>query len=58
MPLKLCLGASNEWPSPDTGKELANGEVIMVAYDYKEEKSIGVPQEWREKFIEFEDLKV
>ena len=22
VPLKLCLGASNEWPSPDTGKEL------------------------------------
>jgi MoxR-like ATPase len=23
VPLKLCLGASNEWASPDTGKELA-----------------------------------
>ncbi len=23
VPLKLCLGASNEWPSPDSGKELA-----------------------------------
>ena len=23
VPLQLCLGASNEWPSPDTGKELA-----------------------------------
>ena len=22
-PLKLCVGASNEWPSPETGKELA-----------------------------------
>src|SRR5437660_5657355 len=22
VPLKLCVGASNEWPSPDTGKEL------------------------------------
>ncbi len=21
VPLKLCVGASNEWPSPDTGKE-------------------------------------
>ena len=38
----------------DTGKELANGEVIMVAYDYKEEKSIAVPQEWREKIGAFE----
>ena len=23
MPLRLCVAASNEWPSPDTGKELA-----------------------------------
>jgi MoxR-like ATPase len=23
VPLKLCLGASNEWPSPETGKELS-----------------------------------
>ncbi|MBA4064852.1 MAG: ATPase [Isosphaera sp.] len=23
VPLKLCVGASNEWPSPDTGKELS-----------------------------------
>src|SRR5205814_10151184 len=22
VPLKLCVAASNEWPSPDTGKEL------------------------------------
>lgn len=23
VPLRLCLGASNEWPSPETGKELS-----------------------------------
>src|SRR5207302_4894793 len=23
IPLKLCVAASNEWPSPETGKELA-----------------------------------
>jgi MoxR-like ATPase len=23
IPLKLCVGASNEWPAPETGKELA-----------------------------------
>jgi MoxR-like ATPase len=23
VPLRLCLGASNEWPSPDTGQELS-----------------------------------
>jgi acyl-CoA thioester hydrolase len=38
----------------DTGKELARGEVIIVAYDYKEEKTISIPQEWREKIELFE----
>jgi acyl-CoA thioester hydrolase len=42
----------------DSGKELARGEVIIVTYDYKEGKTIPIPQEWREKFIEFEGLKV
>jgi acyl-CoA thioester hydrolase len=42
----------------DTGKELAKGEVIIVAYDYKEEKTIPIPKEWREKITEFEDLQV
>ena len=39
-----------------TGKELAKGEVIMVMYDYKEEKTINVPHEWREKIKQFEQL--
>jgi acyl-CoA thioester hydrolase len=42
----------------DTGKELAKGEVIIVAYDYKEEKTIPIPKEWREKITEFEGLQV
>jgi acyl-CoA thioester hydrolase len=42
----------------DTGKELAKGEVVIVTYDYKEEKTVPIPQEWRERFIEFEGLKV
>jgi acyl-CoA thioester hydrolase len=42
----------------DTGKELAKGEVIIVAYDYKEEKTIPIPLEWREKITEFEGLQV
>jgi acyl-CoA thioester hydrolase len=41
-----------------SGKELARGEVIIVTYDYKEEKTISVPQEWRERIIQFEGLKV
>jgi len=39
-----------------TGKELAKGEVIMVTYDYKEEKTINIPHEWREKIKAFENL--
>ena len=40
----------------NTGKELAKGEVILVTYDYKGEKTIPIPQEWRQKIIEFEGL--
>ena len=42
----------------ETGKEIAKGEVIIVTYDYRDEKTISVPQEWREKIIQFEGLKV
>ena len=38
----------------DTGKELARGEVIIVTYDYREEKTIPIPQEWRETMITYE----
>lgn len=41
-----------------SGKELAKGEVVIVTYDYEEEKTISIPREWREKIIEFEGLKV
>ena len=39
-----------------TSKELARGEVIMVTYDYKEEKTVNIPHEWREKIKQFESL--
>jgi len=42
----------------DTGQEVAKGEVVMVTYDYKDEKTIPVPQEWRERITAFEGLKV
>ena len=42
----------------DTGQELANGEVIVVAYDYTAGKTIPVPQDWREKIVAFEGLTV
>ena len=42
----------------ETGKEFARGEVVIVTYDYKEGKTISIPQEWREKISEFEGLRV
>ena len=42
----------------NTGKELVKGEVVIVTYDYKEEKTISIPQEWRERIMQFEGLKV
>jgi acyl-CoA thioester hydrolase len=42
----------------DSGKELAKGEVVIVTYDYKQEKTISLPQEWRERIMQFEGLKV
>ena len=42
----------------DAGRDLAKGEVSVVAYDYHAEKTIPIPQAWREKIIAFETLKV
>jgi acyl-CoA thioester hydrolase len=41
-----------------SGRELARGEVVIVTYDYKQKTTIPIPQQWREKFIEYEGLKV
>jgi len=41
----------------ETGKELATGEVIMVTYDYREEKTIIIPDLWRKKIMEYEQLQ-
>lgn len=40
-----------------SGKELAKGELVIVTYDYETGKTISIPQEWRERIIEFEGLK-
>ena len=42
----------------DTGKEIAKGEVVMVTYDYREGKTIPIPQDWREKISKFEKISV
>lgn len=40
----------------DSGRELSRGEVVIVTYDYRQEKTIPIPHKWRERFIEFEGL--
>ena len=42
----------------ESDKEIAKGEVVMVTYDYRAEKTISIPQEWREKILTFERLNV
>ncbi|MBI4759704.1 MAG: acyl-CoA thioesterase [Chloroflexota bacterium] len=42
----------------DSGRVLSKGEVVMVTYDYRQGKTIAIPQEWREKIMDFEGLKV
>lgn len=38
----------------ESGRELAKGEVVMVTYNYHEERTISIPQEWREKIQGYE----
>jgi acyl-CoA thioester hydrolase len=41
-----------------TGKELSKGEVVLVTFDYREQKTINIPHEWREKIKKFEGSKL
>jgi acyl-CoA thioester hydrolase len=38
----------------ESGRELAQGEVVLVTYNYHEERTIPIPQEWRERIQAFE----
>ena len=38
-------------------REVAVGSTTLVAYDYGENKTIPIPEEWKDKIIEFEDCK-
>ena len=40
----------------ETGELYASGEVILVAYDYCQGKSIPIPDDWRETIASFENL--
>lgn len=42
----------------DTGKVFAAGTVILVTFNYRQHKTIPVPDEWREKISKFEGLNV
>jgi len=40
----------------EAGRELTRGELIIVAYDYEQGKTISIPQEWRDRISSFERL--
>ena len=40
----------------ETGEVHAEGTVILVTFDYREHRTISVPDEWREKITSFEGL--
>jgi acyl-CoA thioester hydrolase len=40
----------------ESGQVYASGEVILVAYDYHQETSIPVPEDWRRTISEFEEF--
>ena len=39
-----------------SGQEMAKGEVVTVAFDYRSKKTISIPEEWRSKIKAFEGL--
>ena len=41
----------------ETGQVFAEGEVIMVAYDYHSEQTVRIPDDWRKIICAFEGLK-
>ncbi len=42
----------------DTGAVLAEGSSVLVAYDYQAERTIPVPDTWRQRIAEFERLEM
>ena len=38
----------------DSGSVLSKAEIVVVAYDYRAQKSVPVPLEWREKLSAYE----
>lgn len=42
----------------ETGKLMATAEIIQVAYNYHQQRSIPVPESWRQKISAFEGLEL
>lgn len=42
----------------DTHAELATASTVQVAYDYRQQKSIAIPEEWRKAICAFEGLEM
>jgi acyl-CoA thioester hydrolase len=40
------------------GHELATGRATLVTFDYKAQKTISIPGEWRKAIIDFENLEL
>jgi acyl-CoA thioester hydrolase len=41
-----------------TGREMANGSSVLVAYDYRSQQTIPIPDDWRLKIAAFEGLEL
>ncbi len=41
-----------------TGREMANGSSVLVAYDYRSQQTIPIPDDWRLKIATFEGLEL
>jgi acyl-CoA thioester hydrolase len=39
----------------ESGQQFANGTVVMVTYDYHSDRSIPIPDDWREKISAYEE---
>jgi acyl-CoA thioester hydrolase len=39
-----------------SGQELAGGSTVLVAYDYRAERTIPIPDDWRQAIASFENL--
>lgn len=46
-----------EIKEPDFDIIFANGEIVMVAFDPQKEKSIPIPQDWRDAITKYENLE-